>query len=347
MAAKLKSVSIDEYLSNRKDFVGSNGAVSKIASAPSSWNAVDRSARFIMSTEEPDRDKDIIVQSGGDLTNFLKNPQALLFHASWNFPIGTWTDVVKITNGRPKRHEGTLKFLPAGVDEQADRAAAHVEHGSMRTVSIGFIPKAVQRREEDPAGGWPGYMILDWELCECSLVPIPANPGAIAKGAGGNMKIARALIEEILDTWIKLPNGLVAPRKDYEAALAAITGFKTTTSGAGECKDGDEEDDEIPDEAAADDDADGEPADETSDPDDKSGADDDGDGEPAGETPDPDDKMVEGIWSKIAGRLEKAFERLTGGKHEPPPPAKADPELLAKSLARFEALKAETANRLR
>ena len=96
-----QGVSIDEYLSNRKDFVGSNGAVSKMP-APLVWNAVDRSARFIMSTEADRQGHHRPVWR--NLTSFT-SPQALLFTPR-DFD-RTWTDVVKITNGRPKRHEGT------------------------------------------------------------------------------------------------------------------------------------------------------------------------------------------------------------------------------------------------
>lgn len=363
MAKKPTNVSIDEFLSNRKDFVGSNGAVTKATKAPASWDSVNRSARFVMSTEAPDRDKDIIIQSGMNLTEFLKNPQALMFHNSWSFPIGSWEDVQTITAGRPKRTEGTLKFVPAGKDAQADLAAFHVENGSLRAVSIGFIPKAVRRREEDPVGGWPGYEILESELVECSLVPIPANPGALVKGAGRDLKASRDLIEEILDTWIKLPTGLIAPRKDYEAALAGITGFKTTAQAPCASKeDGDEDADNTGTPGARDDDEDDNPprtADEE-----KSG-DTDGDAETSDDEPDEDDgkkgvrvtvvnhtdadvTIVKRIKDAVEASVSTILKGINFGSRAkaPEPPKPADPDLLAQAKARFEAVQKASESRL-
>lgn len=226
------NVSVDEFLSTRKDFVKSGDVLVKAAvNPPASWNKDARTARFVMSAEIEDRDKDIVVQDGLDMTEFLKNPVAPFSHKSSDFPVGTWIDVEKLSNGRPKRTEGTLKLLPEGKDGVADRLAFHIGSGTIRACSIGFIPKAIKRREQAQEPGsysYPGYMIESAELVECSPCAIPANPAAMAKAAAAGDTIARDLIEEVLDTWAKNPaNGLLMPRSAFEQAYKEATGDKS------------------------------------------------------------------------------------------------------------------------
>lgn len=221
-------ISVDEFLSKRKDFVKSGDILMKAVKSPASWNQERRSARFVMSTDTPDRDNDIIVQAGINLDSFMQNPVALAFHNSRSWPLGSWSNIEKILNGRPKRLEGDLNFIPEGDDVDADRMAKHVAAGTIRACSIGFIPMKLRQRERDNDDSWPGYEITESELVECSIVPIPANPQAIIKDAAGDFKMARDTIEEILDTWAKHPaTGLLMPRAEYEAAMKTLDGNKS------------------------------------------------------------------------------------------------------------------------
>lgn len=227
-------VSIDEFLSARKDTVKGSGILMKASKAPSSWNADKRTARFVMSAEVEDRDRDIVVQAGIDLDGFTKNPVAPFAHQSRTFPVGTWSDIEKVLTGRPKRTEGTLNVLPEGTDQLADRLAAHIGAGTIRACSIGFVPKAVRKRDvpEDKKNEpyyWPGYSIDEAELVECSPCLIPANPAAFAKDAkGDDLVLGREIVEDILDNWAKHPEtGLIVPRAEFEAAYKLLTTPKT------------------------------------------------------------------------------------------------------------------------
>ncbi|MBC7168321.1 HK97 family phage prohead protease [Phenylobacterium sp.] len=224
-------ISIDEFLNDRKDYVKSGDVLVKAAKAPASWNEEARTARFVMSTEQEDRDRDIIMQAGLETDGFMKNPVAPFTHRSWDFPIGSWSNVEKMLSGRPKRTEGDLTVLPEGTDANADRVARHIAAGSIRACSIGFIPKAVERREvpEDKRDSYfyPGYIIHESELVECSPCLIPANPGAMAKAGADGDVIAREILEEVLDTWAKHPEtGLLIPRAEFEAAWKEATGHR-------------------------------------------------------------------------------------------------------------------------
>lgn len=208
-------VSVDEYLTKRSIAVNSAGMISKIFKSPATWNADERTARFVMSSETPDRMRDVVRQRGMDKTEFERNPQGLLFHDSRNFPIGLWENVATI-NGSPKRTEGTIRLLPEGADEIVDRTAKHIAFGTLRTSSIGFIPLDIERIMDSEGRGTGGFDIVQSELVECSIVPIPANPDAIVKAADGDFKMAYELIEEVLDTYTRDSSGLIVPRETYE-----------------------------------------------------------------------------------------------------------------------------------
>jgi HK97 family phage prohead protease len=228
------NVSIDEFIARQKGAVRSGGVVLKGFKAPSSWNPERRSARFTISAQTEDRDRDIVWQEGLDTSSFEQNPVALMFHASRSWPVGRWSDLAKNLTGRPKRTEATLNLLPEGVEPDADRAAGHIAAGTLTTCSIGFIPKAVSRRDipegkKDEPYYFPGYDIKEAELVEVSIVPVPSLREAAVKAAGGNeFAMPREVLEEILDNWAKHPEtGLIVPRIEFEAAYRELRTPKT------------------------------------------------------------------------------------------------------------------------
>jgi hypothetical protein len=232
-----ENVSLDEYLSKNKAFTkesdhgtivlkGRNGS-------PSSWNKDERTVRFIMTAEVEDRDRDVIKTGGLDIQEFLKNPIAPFGHRSREMPVGHWKDIEKVLTGRPKRMEGTLQLVKEGGDEVADRLAFHLGEGTIKACTIGFIPKAIKRREipeekKDDAYFWPGYEIDEAELMECSPVTIPANPAALAKAAAGGDRLAKETIEWVLETFATDPAFAACVDKDaFLEAHTKATGERT------------------------------------------------------------------------------------------------------------------------
>ncbi|WCS27797.1 HK97 family phage prohead protease [Methylobacterium sp. NMS14P] len=236
-----KRVSIDEYLGSRgyggverKHFARDSGVIIKAAPSGLSkagYDKVARTMRFVMSAEIEDRDRDIVVQAGLNTTEFEKNPVAPWSHRAGDPPVGTWSELEKSLGGRPKRTEGTLTLVKGDV--MADRLDVHFEAGSIRACSIGFMPLSIERREvpEDQQGSYfyPGYMIHEADLYECSPCCVPANPAALAKAAAAGDVLARELIEEVLDTW-SIEKGLLVPRKAFEASHRQATGERTTVT---------------------------------------------------------------------------------------------------------------------
>jgi HK97 family phage prohead protease len=127
----------------------------------------------VASTEDEDRDKDIIRQDGWDLKNFKKNPMVPWSHDYWGIPIAkslkTWVD--KTTK--------KLLFKPQ-FDEDDDTSMKifnKYRKGFLKSFSVGFRGlKFEYRNEDDPWFG--GMEFLQQELLEISAVTVPANPNA-------------------------------------------------------------------------------------------------------------------------------------------------------------------------
>lgn len=225
-------VSVDEFLAKRKGVTTPDGHVLKgviqtdeKGNAPTSFDKNAGTIRMTMTTDQEDRDKDIVKQEGLDLKEFLKNPAAPFAHNSRDFPVGQWKDVKAELGGKVKRHEGTLALTKG--DPVGDRLLIHFEAGSVRACSIGFAPKTIRRREQEADSyKYPGYEILSAELYECSPCLIPANPGALAKAAEAHGILPAEFLAEILDTW-KAVDGLLVPRKAFEEERAKHAVGKT------------------------------------------------------------------------------------------------------------------------
>ncbi len=135
----------------------------------------------VASTEDEDRDKDIIRQEGWDLKNFKKNPVVPWSHNYWAVPIAkslkTWVD----------KASKKLLFKPM-FDEDDDESMKifnKFRKGFLKSFSVGF--KGVEfkyRNEDDPWFG--GLEFLQQELLEISAVAVPANPNATVSLNGGD-----------------------------------------------------------------------------------------------------------------------------------------------------------------
>lgn len=144
-----------------------------------------RVVQFKFTDGTVDRYGDMIVAKGVDLTNYKQNPQILGFHDSCTFPIGrslkTWYDKASDSI------KGWVLFLDDRVDKSgiAETVYRMVKAGVINTGSIGFMPRKYTRPDEATRvklgmGEW-GYLFEEVELVEFSIVPVPANPSAMAE----------------------------------------------------------------------------------------------------------------------------------------------------------------------
>jgi hypothetical protein len=195
----------------------------KISSTPTSWNASKRSARFVMTSQTPDRYGDIVVTDGVNMSEFMKNPVAFLNHNSASWPIGQWANVEKQLRGRPPHIEGDLVLHEAsGPVPEIDQAAWMVERGYLKACSIGFLPDwDAAEKVLDATGEWRGGIQFNRsEMLECSLCGIPANPQALVKGTGG-----KPPKDTRFEAWLRTPEGERAARQRVrQIELARIRG---------------------------------------------------------------------------------------------------------------------------
>ena len=123
---------------------------------------------FIASNAAVDRDGEVIDPKGWDIKNFQKNPVILWAHNYHELPIGK---AIKITKTADML-KVAIEFASKEANSKAEQVKKLVEEGILNTVSVGFIPKA--RDEKDST------KIIEAELLEVSLVPVPSNPEALA-----------------------------------------------------------------------------------------------------------------------------------------------------------------------
>ena len=138
-------------------------------------DAQSRVLRFVASTEDEDRDGDIIRADGWDVGNFLKNPVQLWAHNMRvdHPPIGK-TVKLEVGNGKLINE---VDFFMAGDFELA-RLALKAHLAGVGAESVGFRPmKATERR--DGQGRLTGFVFEEQELLEISSVPVPSNPNAL------------------------------------------------------------------------------------------------------------------------------------------------------------------------
>jgi hypothetical protein len=170
----------------------------------------DRTLEFIGTTELEDRDGDVMVTSGGDFTNYMKNPVFLAMHNFESLPVGRTLKVIPDLIG--KKTSFVVKFPT--IEELSSNPQTPSEHalfadtvyrmykgGYLNAVSIGFNGIEFEPRKAN--NGRPyAQLYKKYELLEISAVPIPANADALrrAKAAGVlNAKTAKFFEVDIDD----------------------------------------------------------------------------------------------------------------------------------------------------
>lgn len=137
-----------------------------------------RQARFIISDDSVDRMEERVEQSW-KLDNYEKNPIVLWGHdpSAPDNVLGTSFDIKTEDKDGVTQTSASVQFAAEGTSKGVDTVWSLVKQGILRTVSVGFIPRTFKTDEEDHD------VLADNELLEWSIVPIPANPRAVALSA--------------------------------------------------------------------------------------------------------------------------------------------------------------------
>ena len=134
------------------------------------------SYKFVISSEEPDLVKDIVVQSGLKPPVSGRIPAQVDHSGKMADMIGTWGDLKTVG----KRTFANLNLFEEGTSKMADMVRKLLDQKVQLGASIGFRPEEYEPIKDG------GFKFLKSILHEVSVVVVPAAPQAlsIAKSYG-------------------------------------------------------------------------------------------------------------------------------------------------------------------
>lgn len=135
----------------------------------------DRILRFVTSTENIDRDGDILEINGWDLENYKRSPVILFGHDYQSLPVGKCISIYKDIENR--RLVQDVMFPVKEDYEFADTVYRLARAGYLSSTSVGFIGSEAEPRLNEK-GEYVGKRYKRMELLETSIVPVPSNPFA-------------------------------------------------------------------------------------------------------------------------------------------------------------------------
>lgn len=143
----------------------------------------ERTITFVASDSTRDSAGTVLNQDNWDLTRFNSNGIIGYQHKVY----GGWDDTDNPDNVIGKGHayveDGKLMvditFEPKEINELAEKIYQKVLFGSLRAVSVGFLPVGKGRFGEGADA--ETYYFAGQQLLEVSVVNIPANPNALRK----------------------------------------------------------------------------------------------------------------------------------------------------------------------
>ena len=183
---------------------------------------------FTISSETADSYRDVVSADGWNLERFLKNPVVLWAHIKSQLPVGKASNIR--TDGDTLK--AAAEFASRDIYEFADDVFKMLKAGFLNAVSVGFIP--LEWTWDDERGG---YNFIKNELFEFSVVPVPANPDALANAieSGEDLGPIREWCERTLDAW--RPDGHTAiwvPRNHVEDIHKLVNGSAAMISFTGD-----------------------------------------------------------------------------------------------------------------
>lgn len=134
-----------------------------------------RVVTVVASTNEEDRQGDVIHPEGINFQAYMKNPVVLARHGfTSDYPVIGKTNKLWTVPGKLMAE---LEFLPPGTSKLADSIWQVAKFLGTVAVSVGLVPKRYSQRV--PSTGGFGLEITESELVELSVVPVPANGSAV------------------------------------------------------------------------------------------------------------------------------------------------------------------------
>jgi hypothetical protein len=195
-----------------------------LARGPSETLSGERSDVSWISTEDPDREGEVVLSRGMNDSQFKLNPIVTMQHAYYLPPVGKslWRKVVKDGELRGVKAKTQYPPKPEQWDGTwpADIAFSLVQADLLRGKSIGFLPTKVHVPEakELDKHGWKnvGLVIDEWLLLEYACTFLPSQQNALVEAVS---KSSLSLPDEFIRAmgldpqWFRSGKG-VRPPKD-------------------------------------------------------------------------------------------------------------------------------------
>lgn len=137
-----------------------------------SIDEASRTVQFCFSDDQVDRMGEIVDQGSWDTKSYEGNPLILWGHDP-SQPENVLGKGVSLSLNSGGKSYVTAQFDDDAVNPKAGMVFRQLVAGTLRCVSAGFIPHTIDTEDDVP-------VLKDNELLEISIVPIPANPRAVA-----------------------------------------------------------------------------------------------------------------------------------------------------------------------
>lgn len=169
-----------------------NKRIKLFATKAVSIDEATKSVTVVISDNKEDRYGEIVDQKSWNFKDFMKNPIVL-----WGHNPEEPENVLGTASSLEVAPDGSQTTAKLSFDDDINPKAAlvfnQIKKGTLRTVSVGFVPHTEEYLNDTP-------VLKDNDLLEISVVPIPANPRAVALGfkAGElNRKDAQWLLDSM------------------------------------------------------------------------------------------------------------------------------------------------------
>lgn len=165
-----------------------------------------RTIEFVASDESRDSHHTVVPVSGWDLDRFNRNGIIGYQHNVYGDLCGN-EDPDRVIGTGEARIEGKelivrITFEPADINPLAEKIFRKVLHGTLKAVSVGFVPTAEGHwgeGDEAKKGVNETYYFAGQELLEVSVVNIPSNKNALKRSVRNNTVDALNFIYRALD----------------------------------------------------------------------------------------------------------------------------------------------------
>jgi len=172
----------------------------------------------VFSAEVEDRQGETVIQRGWILDNYMKNPVVLWAHHSNELPVAKMLEIG--VNAGTNQLEGKMQFAVEESDFAGEIYNLMVG-GYLSAFSAGFINNKYEIDQQNEK-----VYLVENELLEVSVVPVPANQLALAKSKGLDLSEYESEIKESKEASEKDAVEMLT-KSNKETILKAIATLKS------------------------------------------------------------------------------------------------------------------------